>query len=131
MICLAIIFIIKLGHKIHLMNLIKSLLRLRLFYVLEECVDWNASCFSGQMLSFFIANSLIIVVETHFLCCHKSETSHFDSVLFSQSDEISSVLLFRIGIVNYDTFPFENLFFCHFVTFFFCLQRVSIHTRIF
>ena len=131
MICLSIIFIIKLCYKIHLINFVKSFHQLRLFYVFEERVDWNTSSFSRQMLSFFITNSLIIVVETNFFCCHKSEASHLDSVFFSQSNKVSSVFLFWICVINYNTFSFENLFFCHFVTFFFCLQSISIHTRIF
>ncbi len=121
MICISIWVIIELRNKVYIMNLIKSFFRSRLLNIFEESVNWNTTCFWWQMLPFVINHSLIIIMEANLFWSQKSKTSHFVSMLLCQSNEISSVLFFRICVVNNYTVTFKYLLLSNFITLFFCL----------
>lgn len=113
------------------MNLVKSLFRLRLLYVLEKWMNWNTTCLARQVLSLVIYQSLIIVVETNLFRCQKSKTSDFQSMFFCQSNKVSSIFCFRVSVVNNYTVTFIYLLLCNLITLLLCFQCISVDSWVF
>jgi hypothetical protein len=120
--------IIELSNEVHFVYLIKSFSQRWFLHILEKRMNRNASCLFRKMFSFVICHSLIIIMETDFLWSQKQKASHLVIMLLGQSNEISSVLFFRVCIVDNHAFSFQNLFLSHFVTFFLCFQCIPVNS---
>ena len=127
------IFVLVVGEfsdEVDLVDLIETLADLRLFLVLEKCVDWNRASFSGKMLSLVIGNPLVIVMEADILGSHHLEASHLHSLLLGKIDEVLSVLFLGICVVDYHTLALGKVLVSHLVALLFCLQSVPVYSHI-
>ena len=116
--------------EVDLVYFIESFIHLGFLFVLEESVNGNWSSFSWQMFSLVVRYSLVIIVETYIFGGQHFETSHLNSMLLGKVNEVLSVLLFGIGVINNNAFSLRKLFVSNFVAFFLCFKSISVDSHV-
>lgn len=93
-------------------------------------MDGNGAGFARKMLSLVVCHSLVVIVEADVFGGQELEASYLVAVLLRQADEIGTVLLLGVGVVDDYALSLEDLFFGYFVTLLFGLQGITIHSRV-